>query len=75
MSTTQQHPQTQQPTEPPSGRALWRLTVFNVVAIVLLAGAGLLYVTWSHPSLSAPVQASAAVVAILVSVIVVIRRR
>ncbi|MGP3992031.1 hypothetical protein [Streptomyces sp. 3N207] len=47
--------QPQQPAEPPP-LTLWSLLILVVVLVLLLIGAGLVYVTWCHPSLATPLQ-------------------
>ncbi|MEU5157754.1 MULTISPECIES: hypothetical protein [Actinomycetes] len=65
----------QSPEEPAAPqRALWPLTVFNAVLVMLLIGAGILYVTWRHPSLGTPVQTAIAGVTVLVTVALALAR-
>lgn len=65
--TTTAAPQSQEsPTLPPL--AIWSLLLLVLVLVVLLVGAGLVYVTWRHPSLGAPLGVAVAGVTSLVTI-------
>ncbi|GAA0454264.1 hypothetical protein [Streptomyces olivaceiscleroticus] len=51
------------------GRAVWPLLITMLVILALGVGLGVLYVTWRHPSLAAPVQAAAAGLAVFAAVL------
>ncbi|WJV51710.1 hypothetical protein [Streptomyces flavofungini] len=65
-----------QPPEPAAPhRTLWALLVFVLVLLVLLVGASLVYVTWRHPALAAPLAAAFAGVTLLVTIAFALARR
>ncbi|WP_329182193.1 hypothetical protein OG754_40365 (plasmid) [Streptomyces decoyicus] len=58
-----------------SSTALWPLVIFTLVLVVLVIAAGLVYITWRHPALAAPLGTAAACVTVIVTIALSLGRR
>ncbi|MEV5880616.1 hypothetical protein AB0L75_41885 [Streptomyces sp. NPDC052101] len=59
----------------PDLRAIWALLILVLVLVVLSFGAGLVYVTWRHPSLGTPLTVALAGVTLLATIAIALTRR
>lgn len=56
-------------------RVVWSLLILVLVLVVLIIGAGLVYVTWRHPSLGTPLGVAVGGVTLLVTTALALARR